>query len=419
MLAQKWDMKNDPTGWWISEKLDGVRAYWDGKHFYSRLGNQFPAPEWFKQGLPPSPLDGELWCGRRMFRRCLSIVRNRASGELWEYITYLVFDAPASREPYEDRVEHIKRTVLPIAKPIRSGAAGSSDGAAPAGGRDGCPYASPVGVALCTGREHLERELALVDGKGGEGLMLRQAASRYENKRSNTLRKVKQLHDEEAKVVGHEGGRGARGFHTGALTLETPDGRQFSCGSGMTAEDRRNPPALGTVVTYRFTELMDNGYPRFPVYIGPRIDMDWATVCASYSAPRPADYAGGELKKKHSILFADDTLSCALTLKLKSLPAAAVPGEAPGEALGWASEGSEGGATDEEGGGGDSPRAKQCVREFAEASEPGGPSGAGSAGGGALMRSRSQCLAAETGLDIAVARTLLNEHDEAAGDSME
>jgi ATP-dependent DNA ligase len=42
----------DPTGWWMSEKLDGVRAYWDGKQLLSRLGNPLAAPDWFTQRFP-------------------------------------------------------------------------------------------------------------------------------------------------------------------------------------------------------------------------------------------------------------------------------------------------------------------------------------------------------------------------------
>lgn len=41
LLAHKWEPDHDPTGWWMSEKLDGVRAYWDGEAFVSRRGNQF------------------------------------------------------------------------------------------------------------------------------------------------------------------------------------------------------------------------------------------------------------------------------------------------------------------------------------------------------------------------------------------
>merc|ERR1719382_2087386 len=155
----------------------------------------------------------------------------------------------------------------------------------------------------CTGREHLDRELAEVDAKGGEGLMLRKPGSLYEHKRSHTLLKVKSTHDEEAKVVGHEGGRGASAFRLSALTLETPDGRQFSCGSGLSARDRRSPPPIGTVVTYRFTELMDNGYPRFPVYVGPRVDLDWAAVCAGYRPPRREEHAPGALRRDPSIMY--------------------------------------------------------------------------------------------------------------------
>lgn len=398
MLAQKWEFKLDPAGWWMSEKLDGVRGYWDGKNFYSRLGNQFPAPEWFKQGLPKTPLDGELWCGRRQFRRCLSIVRNRSSGKLWEYITYLVFDAPAMKAPYEERVAFIKSVVVPTSKPDRTSS--SSTGPSSSTG-SGCPYAAPVGVVLCKCAAHLKAELAQVDAKGGEGLMLREPKSLYENKRSKTLRKVKSLSDEEAKVVGHEGGRGIA-FRLGALTLMTPDGRQFSCGTGFSAEDRKHPPAIGSIVTYRFTELMDNGYPRFPVYVGPRIDIDWDELCARYKAPSAASHARGELRRDHSIMFADADLAETLTTRAESLPAPAALAE--GEAL--ASEGSEGGDTEVEGSdGSDSPRALKCIRDL-------GKGGGAAAQSSAITRSRSQCFADEAGLDLATARSLLGEHDK-------
>jgi DNA ligase-1 len=420
MLAQKWDMKLDPAGWWMSEKLDGVRGYWDGKNFYSRLGNQFPAPDWFKEGLPSTPLDGELWCGRRQFRRCLSIVRNRSSGKLWEYITFLVFDAPSMRAPYEERVAFIKSSVK----------------------TDACRYAAPVGIVKCSGREHLSRELKLVDSKGGEGIMLRQAGSAYENKRSNVLRKVKSVHDEEAKIVGHEGGRGRAGFHCGALTLETPDGRRFSCGSGLSAADRHTPPALGTMVTYRFTELMDNGYPRFPVYVGPRLDLDWASYCANYSAPAAADHRPGELKRKHSILYADAAVESRLVARAESLPAASA--EEP-----VASEGSEGGDTEADNAASSAKRKpgkrkgepsaghsrRDVAAKAAAAAEArarcgrlwrgasimqGGASSSAAAAkpSRSFKRSRTEAFAESSGLDLATARSLLHEHDSCVQDEV-
>ncbi|KAL1528122.1 hypothetical protein AB1Y20_009486 [Prymnesium parvum] len=308
MLANKYSEALDPTGWWISEKLDGVRAYWDGENFYSRNGNVFPAPDWFKQGLPSTPLDGELWAGRGQFRRCLGIVRNRGSGALWQYVTYLVFDAPSLAEPYESRVAYIMKTVVPIDKPDQS-----SDPSTAQPTTSGCPYAAPVGICQCTGRAHLKSELEQVQAKRGEGLMLRRPGSPYEHARSNHLLKVKSFHDEEAKVVGHEGGTGRNAYRLGALTLVTPDGRQFSCGSGLTDKDRSNPPPIGTVVTYRFPELMDNGYPRFPVFVATRTDLDWTTICANYVAPNAANVTPAQLKRQHSILYQPPALQRSLS----------------------------------------------------------------------------------------------------------
>ena len=143
-----------------------------------------------------------------------------------------------------------------------------------------------------------------MEAQGGEGLMLRKPGSLYEaGARSKSLLKVKSQKDEEAKVVAHEGGAGRNAFRTGALTLETPDGRQFSCGSGLSDHDRLHPPPLGSVVTYRFTELMDNGYPRFPVFVGPRTDLDWATICASYQKAEQASHQAGGLNRRHSIMY--------------------------------------------------------------------------------------------------------------------
>ena len=37
MLAHNYDPdKHNPTGWLMSEKLDGVRCYWDGTTMYTR-----------------------------------------------------------------------------------------------------------------------------------------------------------------------------------------------------------------------------------------------------------------------------------------------------------------------------------------------------------------------------------------------
>src|SRR5205823_12363335 len=108
LLAESWDNERDLRGWWMSEKLDGVRAFWDGKQFLSRQGNVYHAPDWFLAGLPNVPLDGELWLGRKKFQRAVSIARRQDKSEHWRELRFVVFDAPAQGGFFEDRVAFLK-----------------------------------------------------------------------------------------------------------------------------------------------------------------------------------------------------------------------------------------------------------------------------------------------------------------------
>jgi DNA ligase-1 len=108
LLAERWDTFTDPARWWLSEKLDGVRAYWTGTQFLSRLGNLFHAPDWFTAGLPAVPLDGELWLGRKQFQRAVSIARRQDKSEHWKELTFVVFDAPALEQGFEARLAFVK-----------------------------------------------------------------------------------------------------------------------------------------------------------------------------------------------------------------------------------------------------------------------------------------------------------------------
>jgi len=252
LLAHKWEVDHDPTGWWMSEKLDGVRAYWDGETFVSRLGNSFVAPAWFTADLPADTLDGELWVDRKKFGQTISIVRSGAGGEDWRAVRYVVFDAPNARGGFEDRLAHA-RAVLD---------------------RAGAPHASALAHVRCDGVDHLRAELARVEALGGEGLMLREPGSTYVVGRSASLRKVKTFHDAEARVVGHAPGTGKHKGRLGALVVELPSGRRFNVGTGFSDAERGAPPAIGAIITFRYQELSDDGVPRFPSYVGERIDVE-------------------------------------------------------------------------------------------------------------------------------------------------
>jgi DNA ligase-1 len=251
LLAERWDGLQDPAGWWMSEKLDGVRAYWNGKEFLSRLGNPYLAPDWFKAGLPETPLDGELWAGRKQFQRAVSIVRRQDKGERWREITFVIFDAPALDAPFEERLGHCRELL---------------------GARE-TPHARVHEHAVCDGAAALRAELARVEALGGEGLMLRQPRSRYVAGRSSTLLKVKSFFDAEATVVEHLPGEGRHEGRLGALLVERPDGIRFSVGTGFSDAERESPPPIGSLVTYRYQELSTGGVPRFPSYVGVRDDV--------------------------------------------------------------------------------------------------------------------------------------------------
>lgn len=256
LLAHSWTTDVDLTGWWMSEKLDGVRAYWDGTQFISRQGNVYHAPDWFIEDLPKDVhLDGELWLSRKGFQRAVSIVRRQDKSDQWKEITYLVFDAPAVDDVFEARMAYISQ-LLDEAQP---------------------KYARPHTHERCKGTDHLREELARVEELGGEGLMMRKPSSKYEVGRSFSLLKVKSMHDAEARVIEHLPGTGRHKGRLGALSVELANGTKFSVGTGFSDAERDNPPPVGSVITFRYQELSDRGVPRFPAFVRVRTDIDELT----------------------------------------------------------------------------------------------------------------------------------------------
>ena len=250
LLAHVWTDEHDPTGWWMSEKLDGVRAYWDGAQFLSRLGNVYHAPPWFTAGLPKHLLDGELFTARKAFQRTVGIVKRQDHPETWTAVRFVIFDAPHLDAPFEDRQAFLTTSVAGW----------------------GNAYATILEQARCESLAAMRAKLAELEALGAEGLMLRQPGSRYAAGRSSTLLKVKSFRDAEAVVVGYEPGKGKHKGRVGSLLCELPDGKRFNVGTGLTDAERTAPPAVGTTITFQYQELSDDGIPRFPSYLGVRTD---------------------------------------------------------------------------------------------------------------------------------------------------
>ena len=254
LLAESWDNERDLTGWYMSEKLDGVRAYWTGEFFLSRQGNKYLAPAWFTANLPKTPLDGELWIDRKAFQQTVSIVRRQDQSEQWKKVLYVVFDSPTEPGNFEQRLQAIQKSGLEKAN----------------------AQLRILEQTICDNTDALRKELARVEALGGEGLMLRQPDSKYEFGRSSTLLKIKTFHDADALVTGHQDGKGRHKGRLGALLVELPNGTQFAVGTGFSDAQRGAPPAIGSTITFRYQELTDGGVPRFPSFVRERSDVEQA-----------------------------------------------------------------------------------------------------------------------------------------------
>jgi DNA ligase-1 len=256
LLAEKWTPEVDPTGYWMSEKLDGVRAVWDGEAFYSRNGNRFSTPAFFADLLPKNvSLDGELYIGPGRFNETISIVRaGTADPDRWRSIRYMVFDLPDSREPFEARVRDIQKVVAAACTKAR-----------------GACTVEAVEQVRCQSPAHFGRFHAAAVGRGNEGTMLRAPGSVYERRRSSSLLKAKDFVDAEARVVGTYPGEGRhRGRIGGYEAVDEETGVRFRVGSGLTDREREAPLPVGTRITYRYQERTPSGSPRFPTFVAVR-----------------------------------------------------------------------------------------------------------------------------------------------------
>lgn len=258
LLAMKWPEEKDPKGYWLSEKLDGVRAWWDGQKMWSRTGRAWNPPQWFMDRLPKDlHLDGELWMKRDAFDETSGICR-RSDTDGWNRINFMVFDITNISLLYEERLKELKRR-LP-------------DGEETPDEIDYHRLGGRICVlpaVQCTGKEHLNTLMSHIMDKGGEGLMLRQPKSTYEFRRSKTLYKLKYWYDAEGLVVGHEWGQGEHKGRMGAVRIQMECGKTLTVGSGFSFAQRDSwQPTIGKVIRYRFQELTHDGFPRFPIYEG-------------------------------------------------------------------------------------------------------------------------------------------------------
>jgi DNA ligase 1 len=246
LLAEVYRNQVDVSQYLVSEKLDGVRAIWDGQTLRFRSGKTINAPLWFLDGLPKRSLDGELWLGRGTFERLSGIVRREMPDDAeWRQVRYMIFELPGAPGTFAQRAALIREVVK----------------------QADVPWLREIGQFSVVDRNSLQKLMKEVVKAGGEGVMLHRADALYQTGRSDTLLKMKPWEDAEATVIGYQPGKGKHAGALGALRVRTDDGREFSLGTGFTDQQRRDPPPIGSTVTFRYHDLTKTGLPRFASFL--------------------------------------------------------------------------------------------------------------------------------------------------------
>jgi len=238
----------DINQYWISEKLDGVRGYWTGKELLTKNGNKLNVPAWFTLNWPLIPLDGELWIKRNTFQQVVSCVRRKIAGDCWQSIRFMVFDLPLHPGNFSERIKKIKQLI-----PLKQS-----------------PYISIIPQYKVDTNDALFNALDRLVDNGSEGLMLHHEKAFYQAGRSHQIMKLKRYDDAEAIVIKHIAGKGKFRNLLGAIQVKTTEGIIFNIGTGFTNKERANPPAINSVITFKYVGKTQKGVPKFASFLRQR-----------------------------------------------------------------------------------------------------------------------------------------------------
>ncbi|MEA2099527.1 MAG: DNA ligase [Campylobacterota bacterium] len=242
ILLNKYKEDINVTSWYMSEKLDGVRAYWDGEKLISRSGKIFTTPKFFTKEFPKHELDGELWSKREDFSNVVSIVNKKTAHNGWKQLRYNIFEVPNADGNLTKRLEKVKTS----------------------------RYIKLIKQIKIKNKKHLDDFLNSIEKKGGEGVVVRDGALPYYTGRDNNSLKLKSYIDSECEVVGYNGGQGKYEGMIGSLSCRMKNMKVIKIGSGLSERQRATPPSIGTIITFKYYGLTSKGNPRFPIFLRER-----------------------------------------------------------------------------------------------------------------------------------------------------
>ncbi|MGB5965221.1 MAG: DNA ligase [Sulfurimonadaceae bacterium] len=234
------------SGWVMSEKLDGIRGYWDGKAMYSKNSKKLFTPKGFTKNFPSFALDGELWSRHQDFEAVQSKVLKHNG--TWEGISYNIFEVPHAKGDFFSRIDKAKQWFKDHPN----------------------PYVQIIPQYTCQNTQDLDQYLDEVISSGGEGVMVKNPQLSYISGRTSSILKVKIAHDMEGKVIAVTIPSGSDRMKS--LTLELGNGIRFKLGNGYSEHQRLNPPVIGSLVTFKYYGFTKKGKPKFASFIHYRID---------------------------------------------------------------------------------------------------------------------------------------------------
>ncbi|OEU72724.1 MAG: DNA ligase [Desulfuromonadales bacterium C00003068] len=252
MLPKIYSQNQDVVGWWMSEKLDGVRGYWDGEQLWSKNGKIFHPPAQFTQQLPPFPLEGELWGGRGTFERTAATILRQQPHAGWFELKFAIFDVPHGDKSFRERITLAEEWFQ----------------------QHPSSYAFVIEQIPITSEDHLQQQQQRISQLGGEGLIVRNPNTHYSAGRSGSICKIKPYQDDEAIIIAHLGGQGKNTGYLGSLLVQKADGITFKIGTGFSRSERENPPPIGATITFKYNGLYSSGIPKFPVFLRIRSDHE-------------------------------------------------------------------------------------------------------------------------------------------------
>ena len=224
----------------MSEKLDGIRGYWDGKAMVTKRGTKLYPPKGFTTNFPPFALDGELWSKRQDFEAIQSAVLKKSG--TWKSISYNIFEVPTAEGNFSIRLLKAKHWFEQHPN----------------------PYVHIVTQHICHNQNDLQKYLKQIEANGGEGVMVKDPILTYFQGRTSHILKVKQAHDMEGTItkVIYNASNIMK-----SLELVLSNGVHFRLGNGFSNEERKHPPHIGQEVTFKYYGFTKNAKPKFASFL--------------------------------------------------------------------------------------------------------------------------------------------------------